>query len=92
MVSKEMPDPIGTEFGMVSDELTYGSDLETAMRNLFFRIGTDDLPLFVTAVAIQRSTAATSAKFSKTCHPLFVNASRCGEKFGPWPRKAVLRH
>jgi tight adherence protein B len=56
MVSKEMPDPIGTEFGIVSDELTYGSDLETAMRNLFFRIGSDDLPLFVTAVAIQRST------------------------------------
>jgi tight adherence protein B len=31
-------------------------DLETAMRNLYFRVGTDDLPLFVTAVAIQRST------------------------------------
>jgi len=56
MVAKEMPDPIGTEFGIVSDELTYGSDLENAMRNLYFRIGTDDLPLFVTAVAIQRST------------------------------------
>ena len=56
MVSREMSDPIGTEFGIVSDELTYGSDLETAMRNLFYRIGTDDLPLFVTAVAIQRST------------------------------------
>lgn len=56
MVAKEMKDPIGTEFGIVSDELTYGSDLETAMRNLYFRVGTDDLPLFVTAVAIQRST------------------------------------
>ncbi|HEY7228795.1 MAG TPA: type II secretion system F family protein [Pseudolabrys sp.] len=56
MVAREMPDPIGTEFGIVSDELTYGSDLETAMRNLYFRVGTDDLPLFVTAVAIQRST------------------------------------
>ena len=56
MVAKEMPDPIGSEFGIVSDELTYGSDLEFAMRNLFFRLGTDDLPLFVTAVAIQRST------------------------------------
>ncbi len=56
MVAKEMKDPIGTEFGIVSDELTYGSDLETTMRNLFFRVGTDDLPLFVTAVAIQRST------------------------------------
>jgi len=56
MVAREMADPIGTEFGIVSDELTYGSDLEAAMRNLFFRIGTDDLPLFVTAVAIQRTT------------------------------------
>jgi tight adherence protein B len=56
MVAKEMQDPIGTEFGIISDELTYGSDLETAMRNLYFRIGADDLPLFVTAVAIQRST------------------------------------
>lgn len=56
MVSREMPDPIGSEFGMVSDEVTYGADLETAMRSLYFRVGQDDLPLFVTAVAIQGST------------------------------------
>jgi tight adherence protein B len=56
MVGREMPDPIGSEFGIVSDEITYGADLETAMRNLYARIGSDDLPLFVTAVAIQSST------------------------------------
>jgi len=56
MVSREMPDPIGTEFGIVADEVTYGADLETAMRNLYFRVGQDDLPLFVTAVAIQGAT------------------------------------
>src|SRR3954471_5255651 len=56
MVTREMADPIGTEFGTVSDEITYGADLETGMRNLYFRIGQDDLPLFVTAVAIQGST------------------------------------
>jgi len=56
MVAKEMPDPCGSEFGMVMDEITYGADLETAMRNLYFRVGSDDLPLFVTAVAIQGST------------------------------------
>jgi tight adherence protein B len=56
MVAREMPDPIGSEFGIVVDEITYGSDLETALRNLFFRIGQDDLPLFITAVAIQSST------------------------------------
>jgi tight adherence protein B len=56
MVAKEMADPIGSEFGIVVDEITYGADLESAMRNLYFRVGTDDLPLFVTAVAIQGST------------------------------------
>jgi tight adherence protein B len=56
MVAREQPDPIGSEFGTVTDEITYGADLESAMRNLYFRVGTDDLPLFVTAVAIQGST------------------------------------
>ena len=56
MVAREMADPIGTEFGIVADEITYGADLETGMRNLYFRIGQEDLPLFVTAVAIQSST------------------------------------
>jgi tight adherence protein B len=56
LVSHEMSDPIGSEFGIVTDEITYGADVETAMRNLYFRVGTDDLPLFVTAIAIQGST------------------------------------
>jgi tight adherence protein B len=56
MVGREMTDPIGSEFGIVSDEITYGADLEAAMRNLYARIGSDDLPLFFTAVAIQGST------------------------------------
>jgi tight adherence protein B len=56
MVAREMKDPIGSEFGVVVDEITYGSDLETALRNLYFRVGQDDLPLFVTAVAIQGTT------------------------------------
>jgi len=51
-----MPDPIGTEFGIAADEITYGADVETAMRNLYFRVGQEDLPLFVTAVSIQGST------------------------------------
>ncbi len=56
MVAREMRDPIGSEFGIVADEITYGADLETGMRNLYQRIGQEDLPLFVTAVAIQSST------------------------------------
>ena len=56
MVAREMPDPVGTEFGIVADEITYGADLEAGMRSLYFRVGQEDLPLFVTAVAIQATT------------------------------------
>ena len=34
MVARELPDPVGTEFGMVADEVTYGADIETALRNM----------------------------------------------------------
>jgi tight adherence protein B len=61
-VSRELPDPVGSEFGIVSDEITYGADLETAIRDLFFRVGSEDLPLFVTAVAIQSSTGGNLAE------------------------------
>ena len=44
MVGREMPDPCGSEFGMVADEVTYGADMETAMRSLYHRVGQDDLP------------------------------------------------
>lgn len=56
MVAREMPDPIGSEFGLVADEITYGSDLEAALRAMMARVGQEDLPLFVTSVAIQAST------------------------------------
>ena len=56
MVSREMPDPIGTDFGVISDEVTYGSDLVSALNSLFDRVGQEDLPLFVTAVSIQTSS------------------------------------
>lgn len=56
MVAREMPDPIGSEFGMVADEVTYGSDLVTALMNLYARVGHPDLPLLVSSVSIQATT------------------------------------
>lgn len=56
MVAREMPDPIGSEFGMVADEVTYGSDLVSALHAMYQRVGHEDLPLFVTAVSIQNTS------------------------------------
>ncbi len=56
MVGRELPDPVGTEFGLVADEITYGADMVTALSNMYDRVGQEDLPLFITAVSIQTST------------------------------------
>jgi tight adherence protein B len=56
MVAREMADPIGTEFGVVADEVTYGSDLVSALHSMYERVGHEDLPLFVTAVSIQNTS------------------------------------
>lgn len=56
MVAREMPDPIGTEFGIVVDEVTYGSDLVTALNNLYERVDLPDLPLLISSISIQSTT------------------------------------
>jgi tight adherence protein B len=56
MVGKELSDPIGTEFGITVDEMTYGLEIEQALRNLNERVGHQDLSLLVTAVSLQTST------------------------------------
>ncbi len=56
MVGREMPDPVGSEFGLVADEITFGADLVTALSAMYDRVGQEDLPLFVTAVSIQSTT------------------------------------
>jgi tight adherence protein B len=61
LVAREMPDPVGTEFGMVADEISFGLELEGAMRNLYLRVGQEDLPLFVTSVSIQAATGGNLA-------------------------------
>lgn len=52
-VGREMPDPIGSEFGMAADEMTYGLDIETALANMSARVGQADLALLVICVSIQ---------------------------------------
>lgn len=56
LVAREMPDPVGTEFGLVSDELTYGTTLDDALINLNKRVGAEDLNLLAIALSVQAGT------------------------------------
>jgi tight adherence protein B len=56
LVAKEMADPIGTEFGMTADEISFGLDVRTALENLYRRVGQEDLLFLVIAMTIQLQT------------------------------------
>ena len=56
LVAREMPDPIGSEFGLLSDELTYGVALDDALINLTDRVGVEDLNLLAISLSVQAGT------------------------------------
>ena len=56
LVAQEMPDPVGTEFGMVADEVAFGLDVRTALQNLYRRVGQEDLLFLTVALIIQTQT------------------------------------
>ena len=56
LVAREMPDPVGTEFGMLADEIGFGLDVRTALDNLYRRVGQADLLFLTVSVGIQVQT------------------------------------
>ena len=62
LVAREMPDPVGTEFGIVADEITFGLEQSAAVDNLAPRVGHGDLSFFATAVNIQQQTGGNLAE------------------------------
>lgn len=62
LVAKEMSDPIGTEFGMTSDEISFGSEIGNALDNLFHRVGHPDLLFLTMSLKIQHQTGGQLAE------------------------------
>lgn len=61
-VANEMPDPIGTEFGIVVDQVAYGDDLTEAFNEFADRINQEDIHYLATAIAIQHGTGGDLAR------------------------------
>lgn len=62
LIGEELPDPVGSEFAYMADEIKFGQDIRQALANLSHRIDSQDLPFFVTAVLIQRETGGNLAE------------------------------
>ncbi|MCZ6587190.1 MAG: type II secretion system F family protein [Alphaproteobacteria bacterium] len=62
LASSDLPDPMGTELGIVTDEMTYGLPLSTALENLRTRVRLQDLDYMVVAITIQHETGGNLAE------------------------------
>jgi len=62
LAAREMPDPIGSELGMTSDEIAFGQDVRTAIDNLYRRVGHEDLTFLVVAINVQNQTGGNLAE------------------------------
>ncbi|HZZ34845.1 MAG TPA: type II secretion system F family protein [Caulobacteraceae bacterium] len=53
LVGREMPDPVGSEFGMAADEIAYGATLEQAVGRIADRCRHPDYDLFAATIRLQ---------------------------------------
>jgi len=62
IVAREMPDPLGTEFGLVADEATYGMNVNQALERVADRIPVADLRFLAVAMNIQATSGGNLAE------------------------------
>jgi len=62
LVAREMADPIGSEFGMASDEVSFGSSISAAVHRLASRVGHEDFELFSAIIRLQERTGGNLAE------------------------------
>lgn len=62
LLTQEMNDPIGTEFGLIADEISYGADLNEALDDMAERWDLDDLRMFSVSLSVQNETGGNLAE------------------------------
>jgi tight adherence protein B len=62
LLTVEMPDPIGSQFGIAVDEVTYGAELRDALQNMAERWDLDDMRMFVVSLSVQNETCGNLAE------------------------------
>ena len=62
LLTKEMEDPLGSEFGLVLDEVAYGADLRDALQSMADRWGLEDIQMFVVSLSVQNETGGNLAE------------------------------
>ena len=67
IVAREMQDPLGTEFGLIADEATYGMNVNDALDRMAGRVPVPDLRFLAIAVNIQTTSGGNLAEVLDGC-------------------------
>ena len=62
IVSKEVKDPLASEFGVIADESAYGRDVGEALKDMAERLDMQDLRFLAVAVTIQQQSGGNLAE------------------------------
>jgi tight adherence protein B len=62
IVAREMMDPLGTEFGLIADEATYGMPITDALDRMSSRVPVPDLRFLAIAINIQSTSGGNLAE------------------------------
>ncbi len=62
IVAQEMPDPVGTEFGILVDENNFGAEIVDSLNKMTERVDVQDLRFLSVAVAIQTQSGGNLAE------------------------------
>ncbi|MDF0594606.1 type II secretion system F family protein [Psychromarinibacter halotolerans] len=61
-VAEDMPDPIGTEFGIIQDQIAYGDEMTAAFHEFAERVGSEDARYLAVSIGIQHGTGGNLAR------------------------------
>jgi tight adherence protein B len=62
LLTTEMEDPIGSEFGLVADEVAFGAELTDAIEAMANRWDLEDMRMFVVSLSVQIETGGNLAE------------------------------
>ncbi|MGZ2411056.1 tight adherence protein B [Sphingomonas sp. F9_3S_D5_B_2] len=62
LLTVEMPDPIGSQFGLAVDEVTYGAELRDSLQAMAERWDLEDMRMFVVSLSVQSETGGNLAE------------------------------
>jgi tight adherence protein B len=80
LVAKEMPEPVGMEFRLTTEEISFGQDIRIAIDNLYRRVGQDDLLFLIMAVNVQSQTGGNLAEILGSLSRLLRNRAKVNMK------------